>query len=445
MNYSSFSSDHNKILSVSELTYSTKVLLEQAIPLSWISGEISNLKRYHSGHWYFSLKDNNAQVRCVMFSHKNRYLDWTPRDGLQVEVRARVTLYEPRGDFQLNIETIRRAGLGSLFATFEQLKSKLEKSGLFDSKHKKILPIYPKQIGVITSPSAAAFQDVLTILNKRMAAIPVIIYPTLVQGERAAENIVNAIRNAITRDECDTLIICRGGGSIEDLWPFNEERVAQAIYNCPIPIISGIGHETDFTIADFVSDVRAPTPTGAAQLACPDNQTLKQHLNIICHRIQQSNRHTVDRLMQHFDILSLRLIPPGERIRNQLTQLQYLFERLANAWSHLSKSLNWKLALENQHISRGKPDIKQLSQQNQKKDLQLRRSMNQLTNAMETNLNRLQNELNHLNPKKVLARGYCISYTSSGDIIRDNNQIDCDDTIQIVFAKGQCKAKVLKK
>ena len=264
-----------------------KDLLEQAFPLLWVSGEISNIKCYGSGHWYFSLKDSDAQVRCVMFREKNQYLGWQPQDGMQVEVRALVTLYPARGDFQLNVETIRRVGLGTLFEAFEQLRARLGKEGLFDPGRKKILPLFPEQIGIITSPDGAALHDVLSTLRRRMPSLPVIVYPVPVQGIGASVKIAAAIQKAASRAECDVLILCRGGGSIEDLWAFNEEVVARAIAACSLPIISGVGHETDFTIADFVADIRAPTPTGASQLVCQDREELLRRVEILYCRMQR--------------------------------------------------------------------------------------------------------------------------------------------------------------
>ncbi|MDP1558971.1 MAG: exodeoxyribonuclease VII large subunit [Nitrosomonas sp.] len=433
------------ILSVSELNYSTKLLLEQAMPLLWVSGEISNLKCYNSGHWYFSLKDANAQVRCVMFRHKNRYVDWQPEDGMQVEVNALATLYEPRGDFQLSIEIIRRAGLGTLFEAFEQLKAKLDKAGLFDPAHKKTLPIYPKQIGIITSPSAAALRDVLSTLKYRMPALPVIIYPTPVQGEGAAVKIAEAIRLATERAECDVLILCRGGGGIEDLWAFNEEIVAQAIAASPIPIISGIGHETDFTIADFIADVRAPTPTGAAQLACQDARTALHQINALGNRMQQSMLHRLERWMQDTDILTHRLLHPGERIHNQLIQLQHLRERLINRWSHYIESNYWRLCETSQRLAATSPNASQLKQQQREIAKRMHRAMTHYTKTLEINLQHQQSYLLHLNPQAVLARGYSISYTAEGAILRSSDQIDVGDNIKVQFAKGWCKASVSKK
>ncbi|MFZ3088502.1 MAG: exodeoxyribonuclease VII large subunit, partial [Methylotenera sp.] len=240
-----------KVLTVSELNRLARNVLEQSFPLFWVSGEISNFTRAASGHWYFSLKDVGAQVRCVMFKGRNSYVDFMPREGDKVEARCTVTLYEARGDFQLTVEFIQRAGLGALFEAFEKLKNKLALEGLFDEAAKLAIPKHPKQIGIVTSPDAAALRDVLTTLKRRMPNIPVIIYPTPVQGKGAAELIANAINTANNRAECDVLIICRGGGSIEDLWQFNEEIVARAIAQCTIPTVSGVGHETDFTICDF--------------------------------------------------------------------------------------------------------------------------------------------------------------------------------------------------
>lgn len=433
------------IISVSELNYSVKLLLEQTIPLRWVSGEISNLKRYSSGHWYFSLKDANAQVRCVMFRHKNMYLDWQPEDGMQVEVNALVTLYEPRGDFQLSIETIRRAGLGTLFEAFEQLKVKLDKAGLFDPAHKKPLPIYPKQIGIITSTSAAALRDVLSTLKHRMPALPVIIYPTPVQGDGAAAKVANAIRLAAERAECDVLILCRGGGSIEDLWAFNEEIVAQAIAACSIPVISGIGHETDFTISDFVADIRAPTPTGAAQLACQDTRTVLHQIKLLHNRMRQTMRHFLERLMQDADILTHRLLHPGERIQNQSIQLQHLRERLTNNWSHYIETKCWKLHEMNQHLASNKPDISELNYHQQELAVRMRRAMTHYTKALEVNLQHKQSQLLHLDPRAVLARGYSISYTADGVVLRTSDQIDTGHNIRVQFAKGWCQASVSKK
>ncbi len=446
MNISSTPSQKTRaILSVSELNYCAKLLLEQAIPLRWISGEVSNLKRYSSGHWYFSLKDESAQVRCVMFRHKNRLLDWQPEDGMQVEVNALVTIYEPRGDFQLGVENIRRAGLGTLFEAYERLKAKLEKAGLFDPAQKKPLPAHPKQIGIITSSSAAALRDVLSTLKHRMPTIPIIIYPTPVQGEGAAAKIVDTIHLASKRNECDVLILCRGGGSIEDLWAFNEENVAHAIAACAIPIISGIGHETDFTIADFVADIRAPTPTGAAQLACQDTQTLLRHINTQGNRIQLSIRHHLERLMQQTDTLAHRLLHPGERIKNQYIQLQHLQERLANCWSHTMETQHWKLDKTHQRIVSITPNISLLKQKQHELALRMTRAINHHTETANTHLQHQQAHLQHLNPHAVLARGYSISYTADGVVLRNSDQIKIGDNIQVTLAKGWCDASVSKK
>ncbi len=433
------------VLTVSELNYSAKILLEQTLPLLWVKGEISNLKRYQSGHWYFSLKDASAQVRCVIFRHKNQYLDWQPKDGLQVEVRARVTLYESRGDFQLNVETIRRAGLGELFEAYEQLKSRLEKAGLFAPERKKPLPIFPKQIGIITSPATAALHDILSTLQRRMPALPVIIYPTPVQGEGAAEKIAECIHTASKHADCDVLILCRGGGSIEDLWAFNEEIVAQAIAACTIPIISGIGHETDFTIADFVADKRAPTPTGAAQLACLDSKELLHRLNTLGNRMQRVIMHYMERHMQNIDLLAHRLLHPGERIHNQHTHVRQLHERLVNAWLRQTEKTHWHLCELNQCISAASPSISRLVEQQHEWALRLHRAISHRIQTLEMNQQHQQAQLTHLNPQSVLARGYSITYTAQGTMINESNQINVGDDIQVKFAKGWCDANVSKK
>src|SRR5687767_3245394 len=247
-----------RVLSVADLNRLAREIVERQLPLSWVAGEISNWKRYDSGHCYFTLKDETAQVDCVMFRRQAMLLGWPPADGAQVEVRACATVYEARGKFQLNVEVMRRAGLGALYEAYERLKTKLEGEGLFDPRRKRLLPRFPRVLGIVTSPRAAALRDVLTVLRRRMPGLPVIVYPAPVQGEGAGPRIAHAVRTAGNRGECDVLIVCRGGGSIEDLWAYNDETLARTIAACPIPVISAVGHETDFTIADFVADVRAP-------------------------------------------------------------------------------------------------------------------------------------------------------------------------------------------
>src|SRR3990167_2407602 len=287
MSFGLFFEEKNRVWRVAELNFAIKQLLENNVPLLWIRGEISNLVKAASGHFYFSLKDDQAQVRCVMFRHRNQLLSDSVANGQQVEVLAIVTLYEQRGDFQLTVEQIRPAGLGVLYERFAQLKSKLESEGLFDAASKRPLPSYPRRIGIVTSLQAAALRDVLPPLRLRLPGAPVVLYPTPVQGAGSAEQIAAAIRTASQRAECDVLIVCRGGGSIEDLWAFNEEGVARAIAASAIPVISGIGHETDFTISDFVADQRAATPTAAAQLIVPHHDDWLQRIQYYSHRLQK--------------------------------------------------------------------------------------------------------------------------------------------------------------
>ena len=389
------------IISVSELNRLAKEVLEQSFPLFWVSGEISNFTRAASGHWYFSLKDQSAQVSCVMFRGRNSYLDWIPKEGDKVEARALVTLYEARGSFQLTIEFLQRAGAGALFEAFEKLKAKLQQEGLFDPAFKQAIPAHPKQIGIVTSPDAAALHDVLTTLRRRMPNIPVVIYPTPVQGKGAATQIASAINLANQRNECDVLIICRGGGSMEDLWQFNEEVVARAIANCKIPTISGVGHETDFTICDFVADVRAPTPTAAAELASHSREALLNKLKQLGEQLKRNSLYLVQQREQLLDYLARRLVSPTQQVALQTNQLAQLRYRLG---------LNIQQQLKRQ----------------------------------QTNLTQLAQNLHHLNPQAVLSRGYAFAQNKQGEIISNSRQIKAGDDISLTFDVGSAEATITK-
>jgi len=394
-------STNNKIMTVSELNRLARNVLEQSFPLFWISGEVSNLTRAASGHWYFSLKDVGAQVRCVMFKGRNSYLDWSPKEGDKVEARCTVTLYEARGDFQLTIEFLQRAGLGALFEAFEKLKAKLQQEGLFDIAFKKPLPEHPKQIGIVTSPDAAALRDVLTTLKRRMPSIPIVIYPVPVQGKGAAALIAKAIQQASQRAECDVLIICRGGGSIEDLWQFNEEVVARAIAQCTIPTISGVGHETDFTICDFVADMRAATPTAAAELATPSRDALLNALNQLKQQLAKNIQYLLSQRAQTLDYLARRLLSPLQQIEQQKSRLAQIAYRL-NA------------------------------------------SINQQLQTKQHNLIRLSQNLRHLNPQAVLTRGYAFVQNKAGMIISASQQLHSGDEVTLTFGVGSADATINK-
>ena len=390
-----------QILTVSELNRLAREVLEGTFPLFWVSGEVSNFTRAASGHWYFSLKDSTAQVKCVMFKGRNAYVDFIPREGDHIEARATVTLYEARGDFQLTIEFVQKAGLGALFESFEQLKNKLQKEGLFDASNKQLIPRFAQTIGIVTSVDAAALRDVLATLKRRNPNIKVIIYSTPVQGKGAAQTIASAINTANARNEVDILIVCRGGGSMEDLWQFNEEVVARALANCMIPTISGVGHETDFTICDFVADVRAPTPTAAAELASQDLTVLKRQILNISQLIAKKMAFELQQRAQRLDYLAQRLISPMQQVAQK--QLQ-----LANTSARLSLQ------------------------------------MLQPLQAQQQRLNLLQQSLQHLNPHAVLTRGYAIVQNAAG-VVRNSQQLKVGDDLRLTFGVGAAEAKVTKR
>jgi exodeoxyribonuclease VII large subunit len=403
--YDTSSSEKNlgapqKILSVSELNRLAREVLEQSFPLFWVSGEVSNFTRAASGHWYFSLKDSTAQVKCVMFKGRNAYVDFIPREGDHIEARCTVTLYEARGDFQLTVEFVQKAGLGALFEAFEKLKIKLEHEGLFDAAFKKAIPQHPKTIGIVTSTEAAALRDVLTTLKRRNPAISVIIYPTPVQGKGAAALIAKAIHTANQRAEVDTLIICRGGGSMEDLWQFNEEIVARAIDECTIPTISGVGHETDFTICDFVADMRAATPTAAAELACMDVGAQKNQLISLQNQLNKQITFTLNQQAQKLDFLARRLISPSQQIENKLAQTKQLQHRMDIGLQGMFKT-------HHQHV---------LS---------------------------LKNSLEQLNPHNVLARGYALVANDKGELIKSSAQLQLGERVNITLQKGSAGANII--
>ena len=433
------------VISVTELNRLTRDLLERNLPLMWVAGEISNFKRYGSGHCYFTLKDAQAQVDCVMFRGRAQLLGWQPQDGTKVEVRALPTLYEARGKFQLSVEVMRRAGLGALYEAFERLKAKLEQEGLFDPARKRPLPRFPRTVGVVTSPQAAALRDVLTTLKRRMPGLPVILYPTPVQGEGAGSRIAAAISLAGARRECDVLIVCRGGGSIEDLWSFNEEAVARAILASPVPVVTGIGHETDFTIADFVADARAPTPTGAATLASPGRDELSRLLLQQAHRLLRVFRRGLEDRMQRLDFLSRRLVHPGERIRNQLAELRHFTTRLAGAWVRGLEDLGWQARELGLRLMANVPDVAGRHRESAELARRLREAARRRWDAAATLLARLDANLLHLNPQSVLERGYSITESAAGRIVREAAQLAVGEDVTITFARGRVGAQVKRK
>jgi len=432
----------SEILTVSALTRSVRDLLEHRYPLLWVAGEISNFTVAKSGHAYFVLKDEDAQVRCVMFRHRRQYLEWQPRDGMQIEAQALVTLYEPRGDFQLNVETMRRAGRGALFEAFLRLRERLEKEGLFETEKKRQLPPFPRTIGVVTSRDAAALRDVLTTLQRRNPSVAVILFPVRVQGEGAAEEIAAALEIAGRRGECDVLLLVRGGGSIEDMWAFNEEIVARAVRACPIPVVTGIGHETDFTIADFAADRRAPTPTAAAEVVSPERTQLLQVISRLAARLGLRARHELEGRMLHVDHLARRLVHPGARLQAQSELLGQLRVRLRQALARAVAERQWRIAVLLQRSRARLPHLDELSARWVQAISRVRAAARARIERAAADCARLGASLAHLDPAAVLERGYSIVQKQDGGIVRDSAALALGESVALRFAKGSAQGRI---
>ncbi len=431
------------VISISALNRLARQTLEREFPLLWVAGEISNLMRAASGHLYFTLKDETAQARCVMFRVRAQTIPWRLENGQQVEARALVSLYEPRGDFQLNIDAVRRAGLGRLFEEFSRLKEKLELEGLFAATRKRTLPRFPRQIGIISSPRAAALHDVLVALNRRAPHLAVVLYPTPVQGEMAAESIAAAITHAVQRNECDLLLLVRGGGSIEDLWAFNEEIVARAIAGSALPVISGVGHETDTTIADFVADVRAPTPTAAAELATQDWHGVANKIADLSRMLRTATHYRITREQQRIDHYALRLIHPATRLRHGRDQLNLLDSRINAALAahlrHHRERVN-TLALRFNRIA---PRTESHQGRVALLAQQLKTAMVSLHRQRKNSLQNLADALVHLNPHSTLARGFAIVRNDEGMVVSSALALRPGAAITLELANGSATAKVL--
>jgi exodeoxyribonuclease VII large subunit len=390
------------IYTVARLNSEARLLLEAGLPPLWVEGEISNFASPASGHWYFTLKDRDSQIRCAMFRARNSQVGFRPRDGQQMLVRGRVSLYEPRGDYQLIAEAMEDAGEGALRREFEKLKARLQAEGLFDPALKRPLPVMPRRIAIVTSPTGAAVRDVLHILARRFPVAEVLIFATPVQGAAATPAIVAALDAAAARADCDVIILARGGGSIEDLWCFNDERVARAIRRARIPVVTGIGHEIDFTIADFAADVRAPTPSGAAELVVPDQITLLGALRDFSERLRQGAQRQLRHAQQRQEQLVARLqrAHPGNRLQQQMQRMDDLDLRLRRAWEAQRTRLLQRLQLAQRH-------------------------------------------LDAISPLATLQRGYAIVTGPGGEAIMDESQVQAGDMIQARVAKGRIRARVV--
>jgi len=434
------------IYSVSRLNREVKWLLADSFPRLWIEGELSNFSRPASGHWYFTLKDEQAQVRCAMFRRQNMTVDFVPEDGMQVLVRAKISLYEARGEFQLIADAMEEAGDGALRRAFEALKKRLEAEGLFSPERKRPLPPWPERIGVVTSPSGAAIRDILSVLKRRFPALEVIIYPCQVQGEAAKLEIARAIEQANRHRQCDVLILSRGGGSLEDLWPFNEEIVARAVRGSQIPVVTGIGHEIDFTIADFAADLRVPTPSAAAEAVSPDGAALRRHLGSLEERLENWMRHYLNQCRRQFQWLDQRLsrLHPARQVEEKVQRLDELASRLPRAQQSILLNFRHHLGTQAARLDRHHPTAR-LRQASASLG-QLQGRLEQLVaHDLETRRMRLVElgrALEAVSPLATLDRGYAIVSNQKGHVLTRSGQVRPGDEIRVRLARGRLSCDV---
>jgi exodeoxyribonuclease VII large subunit len=428
------------LLTISRLNRMIAGLLERSLSIVWVSGEISNFTRAASGHWYFTLKDDAAQARAVMFRGRAQQAGFMPREGDRVEVRALATLYEPRGDFQLNVELIRRAGAGDLHQRFLQLKARLQQEGLFDADRKRLLPRLPARIGVITSLHAAALQDVLSTLARRAPQIPIVVYPAPVQGADAPAALIAALRRAAARAECEVLLLVRGGGSIEDLWAFNDEALARAISDSPIPLICGVGHESDFTIADFVADQRAPTPTGAAEMAAPERRELLEQLDQAVFGMRRAFGRILERASQRVDLPVRLLRPPSVQWRERAQRLSVLRNRLASLQAMRLERAGQRLLRARDRLR--PPDPSRQAQAVEALVQRLAKAFERGQERRFAQASRLDGALALVSPLAVLERGYAIVLDQAGRVIRASEGLAAGQGLQVQFARGEIGVRV---
>jgi exodeoxyribonuclease VII large subunit len=457
-----------EVYSVSRLNREVRVLLERGLGVLWVEGELSNFTQPPSGHWYFSLKDRDTQLRCAMYRVKNSLVGFTPRAGMQVLVRGRISLYEPKGEFQLIVEHLEEAGVGALRREFERLKTRLAAEGLFAQERKRTLPRFPRRIGVITSPAGAALRDILKILARRYPPAAVLVYPSAVQGAAAVPTLVAALLNASRRAECDVLILARGGGSLEDLWAFNDERVARAIHGCALPVVSGVGHEIDFTIADFVADVRAPTPSAAAEMVVPDRKACLEALARTAQRLATGMRRELRAVGVRLEAVGRRLgrEHPGVRLQQQLQRLDELSQRLAAGTRGTLHREGHRLAELRANLQQHSPRhaLGAWGTRNQSLQLRLAHAMAEysartgasladrharLGRAARERLLRsaqrlalAQRALDAVSPLATVTRGFAILKRADGTVITDAAAVPIGEEIEASLARGSLTARV---
>ena len=436
--------DDKRPLTVTELNSRSRRMLETHFGNIHVIGELSGLARPGSGHWYFTLKDTSAQIRCAMFKNRNKALRFTPKEGMQVLLRGRVSLYEGRGDYQLIVEHMEEAGAGVLQRAFEELKQKLATEGLFDTAKKRPLPAMPEHIGVITSPTGAAIRDILSVLRRRFPAIPVTVIPSTVQGQEAADQLVSALKRANQSQAFDVLIVGRGGGSIEDLWPFNEEKVARAIAASETPVVSAVGHEIDFTIADFVADYRAPTPSAAAEVLSPNRQEWLSRVSLLFRKLQAQTLHRLQLAAQNLDNLGMRLRHPGEKLKEHEQRLQDLTIRLQQAQTLQLERSRARLQQGQGRLQQQAPDrlVSQLQVQAHHLEERLKTLISHQLERHSSQLQQLSGQLHTVSPLATLSRGYSITRKKES-IIRNAADLSPGDEVTTRFNQGSASCKVV--
>ena len=431
-------------ISVSELNALAKALLEDHLAGLWIAGEVSNLTRAASGHYYFSLKDSRAQVRCAMFKGAAARLAKPLKEGDHIEVAGKISIYEARGEFQITVNEVRLKGLGQLYEAYERLKAQLQAEGAFAAERKKPLPARPQCIGIVTSLAAAALRDVVTTLKRRAPEIPVIVYPTAVQGAGSEFQIAQVIKTASQRAECDVLIVCRGGGSIEDLWAFNEEPVVRAIEACAIPVVSGVGHETDFTLADFVADVRAPTPTGAAELVSPNRQESLHRLAQAKGRLKTVLEQRYFDASQKLDWLARQIRHPRQKLDEQRTYIHKLAQTLSYSMTQNVRTHTARFERQTQALKHCRPDISVCRQDIERFQTTLSLSFRQLLAQRRQSLTAQTALLEAVSPQQILERGFSVVKNTRGQVIRNADALKQGQKLHITFADGETDVRVTK-